>query len=66
MAELEKMCLDTMAWSSYEGSEGDIRVYRRCPECGRYLKEGKITSEPKFKGWTCNVHGEVEPFYFID
>ena len=66
MTEFEKICADEKAWTRYEGGgEGDICVYRRCPECGKYLKEGKVTNGG-VEGWMCKVHGEVEPFWLRD
>jgi hypothetical protein len=71
MTGIEKICDDVKAWVRYSGgSEGDICVYRRCPECGKYLKAGKVLTnmegEAKLKGYTCKKHGEVEPFYLRD
>ena len=68
IAELETICHDVKAWTRYsDGDQGDICVYRRCPECGRYLKSGivltNLAGEAKVQGWTCKKHGEVEPFY---
>jgi len=70
MAELEQICADVRAWVHYEGeSESEtIGVYARCPECGRYLKHGKLLinnfmDKMKLTGWTCKKHGEVEPFF---
>lgn len=71
MAELETICEDTKAWTRYSGGDdSDICVYRRCPECGKYLKTGEVLTnladEAKVQGWTCKKHGEVEPFYLRD
>lgn len=71
MAELETICDDVKAWTRYSGGdEGDICVYRRCPECGKYLKAGEVLTnmagEAKVQGWTCKKHGEIEPFYLRD
>lgn len=71
MAELETICNDEKAWTRYTGDCGDVCVYRRCPECGKYLKEGKVftnrlTERVKLTGWICKKHGEVEPFYLRD
>jgi len=64
--ESEKIFEDEKAWTRYEcGGEGDICVYRRCPECGKYLKEGKVFTN-SVKGWICKTHGEVEPFWLRD
>ncbi len=70
MADLDKICNDTKAWTRYGSEEGDICVYRRCPECGRYVTHGKlltnIEGDVKLIGWICKTHGEVEPFYLWD
>lgn len=69
MSDLEKVYADERAWVTYEGHEPEetIGVYRRCPECGRYLKKGELLTnmdgEIKVRGWICRIHGEVEPFY---
>lgn len=71
MAEIEQICEDTKAWTRYHfGNDGDVCVYRRCPECGRYLKAGEIlvnlNGDAKAQGFICKKHGEVEPFYLRD
>lgn len=47
--------------------ESDLLVYPRCPECGKFIKEGNILvnglDEVKFTGWVCKTHGEVTPDY---
>ena len=69
--EFEKMCMDERSWERYDcGDEGDICVYRRCPECGKWIKEGiiktNLAGEVKLEGWLCKKHGEVEPFWVRD
>lgn len=70
MAEFETIWEDEKAWTRYVDDEGEICVYRRCPECGKYLKDGEVRTnmagEAKLHGWTCKKHGEVTPFYIID
>ena len=69
MTELEQIFNDEMAWVCYEGHEENetVGVYRRCPECGRYLKEGELLAnldgEIEVRGWICKKHGEVEPYF---
>ena len=47
---------------------GEAWVFRRCPNCGRYISEGKLLTnglgEIKLKGWICKKCGEVEPAWF--
>lgn len=62
---------DEKRWSFFEGEgSGTIGVYRRCPECGRFLKEGELlmnmAGEVKLKNWICKKHGEVKPYYDRD
>jgi hypothetical protein len=71
MADFETICEDVKAWTRYDcGDDGDIVVYRRCPECGRYLKKGEVLTnmagDAKVKGWICKKDGEVEPFWTRD
>ena len=52
----------------YEASGEHIAVYRKCPECCRYLKKGELWTNmdgevAKLKGWICREHGEIEPFW---
>ena len=43
----------------------DVIVLRRCPECCKFIKEGKLSvnglDQVKLTGWICKVHGEVKP-----
>jgi hypothetical protein len=67
MADFKTICMDEKAWVRFTGEgESDICVYRRCPDCGRYLKTGKITYGGKTTGWICKTHGEVTPFWTRD
>ena len=65
----EKIYNDKKAWTCFKGEADDefIYVYRRCPYCGRYLKEGdllmNLAGAIKLKNWTCKKHGEVSPYY---
>jgi uncharacterized OB-fold protein len=44
---------------------GELIVYTRCPECGRYIKKGEcfanMLGEIRLTGWMCKKHGEVQP-----
>ncbi len=67
MDGFETICNDERAWVRFDGGdEGDICVYARCPNCGRYLKHGKcfanLAEHYRLSGWICKVHGEIEPF----
>jgi hypothetical protein len=46
---------------------GEIIVYRHCPDCGKFIKTGKlftnILGNVKLEGWICKKDGEVNPFY---
>ena len=67
MADQEQIYEDTKAWIVFADDDGDIQVYRRCPECGRYISQGNVLTNPlgevKFKGWKCKKHGEIQPYY---
>ena len=69
MADLEDIYNDTKAWMYFVGEDegSGISVYCRCPECGRYLKRGKLYTNKlgtlRFKGFKCKIHGDVEPYY---
>lgn len=71
MADLEQVYQDNTAWMFFEGEEHEtIGVYCRCPECSKYVKRGSLLmnglGEVKFKGFTCKVHGEIQPYYDRD
>ena len=67
MADVYNILEDAKAWTRYTGNdEGDICVYRRCPECGKYVTEGKVTNAGPTTGWKCKTHGKIEPFYLRD
>ena len=60
---------DIKSWSYFEGENEyeEIAVYRRCPECGKYLKKGEVLmnmdGDVKLENWRCSVHGEVKPYF---
>ena len=67
MAEFESVYEDERAWVYFVGDDHDvIGVYRRCVECGRYLKKGELAmnlaGDIKLTGWICKKHGEVQPY----
>lgn len=67
----DKIFQDEKAWTRYDcGDEGDVCVYRRCPECGKYVKEGKLlmnmAGEVRLQEWKCKTHGEITPFFLRD
>lgn len=71
MIQDEKIFQDEKRWLLYPDSEdGDICVYCRCPECGKFIKKGELFTnkggEAQFKNWICKKHGEVTPFYVRD
>lgn len=49
----------------------DIIVFRRCPKCGRFIKEGEAVWEypysdvgrVEFDGWACAHCGLIEPLW---
>jgi hypothetical protein len=68
MESMEKIYNDKTTWMFFEGEENEtIGVYCRCPECGRYIKRGKLLmnmdGEIKLQGFICKVHGEIQPYY---
>jgi PHP family Zn ribbon phosphoesterase len=68
MADLEDICEDQKCWANFEGEEGEtIGVYARCPECGKYLKRGRLllnlAGDVKLEDWKCSKHGEIEPYF---
>lgn len=50
-----------------DDQEGDIYVYRQCPECGRFIKSGRLfvcgLGVVMLKDWICKKHGEVKPLF---
>ena len=60
---------DTTAWNYFEGESEyeSIAVYRRCPECGKYLTKGDLLmnreGDIKLEKWRCKNHGEVKPYF---
>lgn len=61
---------DEARWIRFESDEGDICVYCRCPECGRFIKHGKcyenLVGQVTFEGFICKKHGELRPFWIRD
>ena len=57
-------------WVGYDVEGSTVWVVRRCPACGRYIKEGKLQTnfegQVRCAGWRCKSHGEVEPFWLYD
>lgn len=51
-----------------DGIHGEYWVLRRCPECGRFIKIGKVLSnadgEVKLEDWICKHCGPIEPVGF--
>ena len=52
----------------FEGEEMEtISVFRKCPECCKIIRKGDLLmnkeGDVKLKGWLCNTHGEVNPFF---
>lgn len=50
----------------FDPQGGEIFVFRYCPECGRFLKTGKLFTDLEggnvhLKDWICKRHGEVQP-----
>lgn len=69
MSNLENIWKDRKRWSYFEGEskEETILIYCRCVKCGRFLKRGKLlmnhSGNVKLQGWTCKVHGEIQPYW---
>lgn len=71
MCDLEKIYLDKTAWIYFTGESGEtIGVYCKCPECGRYVKHGKLLinrfGNIKLQGFICKIHGEIQPYFDRD
>ena len=70
MKDEDKIYEDEARWTCFKGETPDetIGVYRRCPECGRFITEGKLfinfAGYIRLEGWKCKQHGEIEPFYY--
>lgn len=66
---MERIYNDAKSWVYYEDDEEGttIGVYRRCPQCGRYLPKGKLLlnglGKVSLKDWHCKKHGAVQPYF---
>lgn len=53
----------------YSGTRGgsDVMVFRRCPECGRFISIGRVLAnmdgQIRTEGWFCTKDGEVQPHW---
>lgn len=50
-----------------DNKEGDIWVFPKCPNCGRFIVTGEVyTNEMgnvKLENWVCRKCGEIQPEY---
>ena len=71
MPDLYDILEDEKSWIRFDGDgDGDICVYCRCPECGKYITRGKCLGNGNgvivLVGFKCFNHGELTPFWIRD